>query len=196
MSDTVTIAGYGSLTTLASAQATNPSLSNFRWGLVEGFVRVFDLVSIINIRRERANVLTGEVATCTAHEREGHKLLVTLYEIPRAQLQPLLDREARLQPEKVVYNDEEGTSGEAILFVGWSSAGYRDSITSARYEEEVGQYYTGEVYRDDILPVRPYLEQAISAYREKGPEYLNNFLHSSFLGDGRAVSEYVQTSGL
>ena len=76
--ESVTIAGYGSLTSKESALKTNPSLTGFRWGTVQGYARVFNLVSIVNIRRGRANVETGEIATCTAQKRVGHKLLVRL----------------------------------------------------------------------------------------------------------------------
>ena len=122
---------------------------------------------------------------------------VTLYEIPSAELPPLLLREARLQAERVNYVDEEGNQGEAILFTTWSHEGYRRSVSDCKYEEEVGQYYQGMLYRTDVLPVMPYLQDAIEAYRAKGPEYLTNLLESSFLGDGETtIAQYMERARL
>ena len=47
----VTVAGYASLMDEASARATTPSLTNWRLATVRGYGRVFDLVSIVNIRK-------------------------------------------------------------------------------------------------------------------------------------------------
>ena len=73
------------------------------------------------------------------------------------------------------------------MFTSWSDEGYRQSISDSRYETEVGQYYQGALYRTDVLPVRPYLQDAIEAYRAKGPEFLTNLLESSFLGGALAA---------
>ena len=59
-----TIAGYASLMDCESARLTTPSLINFRYGAVEGYARIFNLVSIVNIQRGLA---TGQhLATATA----------------------------------------------------------------------------------------------------------------------------------
>ena len=60
----LSIAGYASLMDEASARETMPSMSGFRYGVVDGYCRIFNLVSIVNIRKGLA---TGRrLATCTA----------------------------------------------------------------------------------------------------------------------------------
>lgn len=122
----VTVAGYGSLMDEQSARQTSPSLRNFRHGWVPGFCRVFNLVSIINIRRGDA---TGRrLATCTARRRPGSGLQVCLYEIPLGELPSLYAREARLRLSEVEYQIDVppvALSGHALMFTEYSDADYR-----------------------------------------------------------------------
>lgn len=104
-SDTITVGGFASLMDEASARATTPSISNWRYGYVDGFCRVFNLVSILNVKKgailptvtqidaySRANsslflshcsvqcvagLATGDyLATCTVRPKAGAKLRV------------------------------------------------------------------------------------------------------------------------
>ena len=49
--DVVTICGFATLMDEASAREATPSLRHFRLGRVDGHCRVFNLASILNIRR-------------------------------------------------------------------------------------------------------------------------------------------------
>ena len=63
------MAGYASLADKVSAGETSPSLRGFRYGTIDGFCRVFNLVSIVNIRR---GVARGRrLATATARPKRA-----------------------------------------------------------------------------------------------------------------------------
>ena len=192
---TVSVVGYGSLMDEASALATTPSLLNWRHGSVRGWVRCFDLVSIINVRRGLA---TGrELATCTARRREGGVLRVCCYDVPVAEYAGLLARERRLRVETVEFAADDGRVGSAQMFTRYSDAEYRAerATTPELWHEEVGQYYDGgAIYRDDLLPVPSYVERCVKAYTKLG--HLENFLDHSFLGDSvTTIREYIASSG-
>ena len=108
--DVVTICGFASLMDEASAREVTPSLRHFRLGRVNGHCRVFNLASILNIRR---GVARGDrIASCTAVRREECHLRVCLYEIPAAELPALLLREARLKPQFVAYTEDDDTEDD------------------------------------------------------------------------------------
>ena len=185
----VLVAGYASLMDEASARETMPSVSTFRLGVVPDYCRVFNLVSIINIRRGLA---TGRrLATCTARPRPGCSLSVCVFEVPLEELEPLAMREARLRlapvrVEKLGGDDEAATA--ALLCLESSDDEYRERWCGAdadAYHEQVGQYYDGRLYRDDCLPVPSYLIRCMRAHAAAGT--VGNFLDASFLGDGRTT---------
>ena len=190
---TVTIGGFGSLMDEASARATTPSITNWRYGWVDGYVRVFNLVSILNIIRGNA---TGDhLATCTARAVASGKLRVCLYDVPASEYPQLLARERRLREVVTPYREDTGQVGDCVIFGEYSDAEYRAerATTEAMWQEEVGQFYSGNaIYRDDLLPVPSYLARCLTAFKKLGDESLDNFLDQSFLGDGKTtIREYI-----
>ena len=186
----ITIAGYASLMDAASAAETTPSLSNFRFGRVEGYCRIFSLVSIINIRKGLADGV--RLTTATARPREGSHLSVCLYEVPLNELSDLLQRERRLRASCVPYD-----GGSALMFIEYSHDEYFHGVCGsdeAVYHEEVGQYYDGDsIYRTDLLPVDSYVLRCVRAHAVAGPESLANLLDHSYLGDGATtLREYLR----
>jgi hypothetical protein len=191
----VTVAGYASLVDEASARATTPNLSNWRLGRVEGFGRVFDLVSIINIRRGLA--ADPCLATCTARPMAGHRLRVCLYDIPAADFPALEARERRLATTRVDARQDDGAVVPGVvMFTQYSDVRYRAerATTSEMWHEEVGQYYNGDgIYRRDCLPVPSYLQRCLAAYASIGD--VANFLDHSFLADGTPLRKYTSDAG-
>lgn len=186
----VLVAGYASLMDEASARETMPSISAFRLGSVPDYCRVFNLVSIINVRRGLA---TGRrLATCTARPRPGCSLSVCLFEIPLEELEPLAVREARLRlaPVRVdTLGGIDAAPATALLCLESSDDEYRERWCGGddadAYHEQVGRWYDGRLYRDDCLPVPSYLLRCMRAHAAAGT--VANFLDSSFLGDGRTT---------
>ena len=172
----------------ASARHTSPSLRGFRLGRVQGYCRVFNLVSIINVRRGLASGL--RLATAVARPRTQSELRVCLYEIDISELPQLVAREARLRIGAVPYVSDVGDVGVALLCSEYTDKEYLAERCGGRqsvYEEEVGQYYAGALYRDDLLPVPQYVLRCLRAQRLAGTEALANFLDASVLGDGRTT---------
>jgi hypothetical protein len=76
---------------------------------------------------------------------------------------------------------------EALLFAASDNERYlREACGGDRavYHTHVGQFYSGQLYRHDLLPVHAYLMRCLRAHRAAGPAALANFLDRSFLGDG------------
>ena len=194
---TVTIGGFGSLMDEASARATTPSITNWRYGWVDGYVRVFNLVSILNI--VRGNATGDHLATCTARPVDGAKLRVCLYDVPATEYPQLLARERRLREVVAPYRDDRGHAGNCVIFGEYSDAEYRAerATTDELWHAEVGQHYSGTlIYRDDLLPVPLYLTRCLTAFKQLGAESLDNFLDQSFLGDGETtIREYIERGG-
>lgn len=185
---TLTVAGYASLMDEESARLTSPSLRGFRLGTVSGYCRVFNLVSIVNIRRGLA---TGRrLATATARPAEGARLRICLYEIELYELPELLSREARLRIGTARYVSDAGAAGEALLCSEFTDEEYmRERLQGSveAYQDAVRQYYQGALYRADLLPVPAYVMLCLRAQRKAGADVLANFLDGSFLGDGRTT---------
>lgn len=171
--------------------------------------RVFRLASIINIRRGLARgrcLATATARACDASD--AMCLLVCLYEVPTAELPDLLARERRLHASCVPY-EEAGGSGEAggddcdgrsrsaapfaLMFAESSDEEYfreRCGGDPAVYREEVGQFYDGALYRDDLLPVPTYVLRCLEAARKHATDpqgAVANLLDTSFLGDGQTT---------
>ena len=186
----ITIAGYASLVDEVSARETTPALRRFRYGHVQGYCRVFTLVSIVNIRRGLAS--GSRLATATARPCADASLRVCLYEIPISELPALLERERRLRISCVNYVETRDSDdvGSALLFTEYSDGEYwreRCGSDAAVYESEVGRFYPGglPIYRDDLLPVPQYVLRCVRAHALAGPAALANLLDQSFLGDGK-----------
>ena len=192
----ITVAGYASLVDPLSARSTTPSLQRFRYGTIRGYRRVFNLVSIVNIRRGLA---TGRhLTTATARPCDGALLRVCLFDVPVAELPELLARERRLrvscapyfEDDECILHASEAPSGRhALLFTEYSHAEYlreRCGGDPAIYHEEVGQWYAaGEIYRSDLLPVPSYVLRCVRAHRAAGSAALANLFDASVLADGQ-----------
>ena len=81
-----------------------------------------------------------------------------------------------------------------LLCVEFTDEAYRARCQSNDcYMEKVGQYYSGKLWRDDILPARVYASFVLQSVYDLGPECYDNFLDTSFLADGRtSIRQYLQ----
>ncbi|EKX47504.1 hypothetical protein GUITHDRAFT_137296 [Guillardia theta CCMP2712] len=186
----VTIIGFGSLMDPSSASQTMRG-SNMRRGTVDGFCRVFNLVSIINIARGYAK--NRELATCTAMRRENSFLRVSLMDIDKEEYEAFARREARLRHEVVEYVSDDGDRGVGVICTAYSDEEYRKERVrdDDDYFEQVGKLYDGKLYRNDLLPVPNYLRMVVRAHMRHGDDFLDNFLDHSFLGDGTRMRDYA-----
>eukprot|EP00960_Hanusia_phi_P025014 736173-Hanusia_phi.AAC.3 len=185
----VTIMGFGSLMDASSASQTMRGL-NVRKGRVDGFCRVFNLVSIINIVRGHAK--GRELATCTAVRRENSFLRVSLMDIDEEEYEAFARREARLRHEVVEFESDDGERGVGVICSAYSDEEYRRERVrdDDDYFQQVGKFYDGKLYRNDLLPVPNYLRMVVKAHMRQGGDFLDNFLDHSYLGDGTKMRDY------
>jgi hypothetical protein len=132
--DSFTVIGFGSLVDPRWAKETMPHLSNFRTGQVHGFCRVFNLVSIVNIKRGYAR--EPYVATCTAVRRVESILLVSLFEVPHSEYAAFAQREARLRHEVIEYVEDGKVAGKGVLCTAFSDEEYFRERCNVSIERE------------------------------------------------------------
>jgi len=185
----VRLAGYGSLLSVASARRTCPQLRHHRLAWVQGYRRIFCLVSLTCVRRgpPYADWRTREVAACAAFPGDSEdRLAVALFDIPASELQAYLERESRYE-FTVVNCLEADSSGirKAIMCVApfdrWAVAcPIREQ--GPLHDAGCWHWYSGPLWRKDVLPSAPYLHLCLRA--AAAFDVLDEFLDASYLADG------------
>eukprot|EP00966_Prymnesium_polylepis_P137063 3167171-Prymnesium_polylepis.1 len=93
-----------------------PSMRNHRPGSLAGWRRVFSLVGINNMRRGTVSPDALDCAVLAIRPDEtAPPLLGCLFEIPRAELDAYLEREARYKPLQVVCTSIDATRRTAVF---------------------------------------------------------------------------------
>jgi len=191
--NTISIVGYGSLLSEASARETVPHLSDFRLTRVAGYKRIFNKVGIIFVRRDGMDEGARLIASCATRRDPAHTIICSLFEVDEAGFEELREREHRLR-----WTEVDCTTGDGIVR-GHMCTEYNDSdyrlnkcISAGDYHRRVGQYYSGKIWRDDILPYPPYLKHCLHAAQGHGDAVLYNYLETTFLADGvTTIGDYI-----
>ena len=217
---TTTIFGYGSLMSIASTLRTMPNAHSFRPAVLDGYGRIFSLVSISGCRSGAANWETKEVGALAIRScgssspsstrgSSGSKVYGCVFDIPEGELASYLEREHRYKPIQVdAWVHETAVDGGVSLAAGsmkkvpcWtvveqSDEEYAATMSAEEWQERVGQYYnTGPLWgRKDVLPMRDYLASCVHAAWELGGElWLKNLLDEATLADGNtSIRSYVR----
>lgn len=203
----ISVVGYGSLLSEASARQTVPALQNFRLVRVPGFRRIFNKVGVVFLSRHGADQNSRELASCSTERSDDCEIICSQFECSPEDFVGLYEREHRfrwIEVETVGFDNEgdvpeqrKGTQSAGRMCTGYDDVEYRlnKCITPAEYELRVGRYYTGALWRDDILPFPRYLAFCLQAASSQGDEVLNNFLDSSYLADGvTSIRGYLRQS--
>lgn len=183
----LTIFGYGSLMDIDSARSTIPTLTNFRQGRLHGYSRRYNLVSVNGLIQGWATIETNEMASLSIRPSADHDVILgSLLEIHESDLKPLLKREHRYLGVEVSCYEMNGNVTKAFTFVEQSDQDYKNTMSSEEYHTLVGQFYTGSLWeRNDILPLRRYMNKVIQAAEKLGGEdYITNMLDECLLADG------------
>lgn len=192
----LTIFGYGSLMDIDSAKSTIPTLTNFRQGALHGYTRRYNLVSINGLIQGWATVETNEMASLSVRPNNVNDVILgSLLEINESDLKPLLKREHRYKTVEVNCYEKNGDIIKALTFVEQSDQDYKNTMSIEEYHVRVGQYYTGSLWeRNDILPLRRYMNKVIQAAEKLGGEvYVSNMLDETVLADGiTTLRQYLQ----
>ncbi|MBR9867948.1 MAG: gamma-glutamylcyclotransferase [Oceanospirillales bacterium] len=196
----ISVVGYGSLLSECSARQTVPALQNFRLVRVPGFRRIFNKVGIVFLSRHGADSKSLHLASCSTQPFEGSEIICSQFECSAEDFVELYEREHRFRWIEVETVLSGRTRTPDVPSVGRMCTGYDDleyrlnkCVTPQEYELRVGRYYTGPIWRDDILPFPRYLAFCLQAAASQGDAVLDNFLDSSFLADGRtSIRTYLQ----
>lgn len=203
----ISVIGYGSLLSEASARQTVPALQNFRLVRVPGYRRIFNKVGVVFLSRHGADQASRELASCSTEAAEHCEIICSQFECSPEDFVELYEREHRfrwievdtLPIDRTVTENASSvkTGGRGRMCTGYDDTEYRlnKCITPAEYELRVGRYYTGALWRNDILPFPRYLAFCLQAASSQGDEVLNNFLDSSYLADGvTSIRDYLKQS--
>ncbi|KAK1591770.1 hypothetical protein Q3G72_013381 [Acer saccharum] len=197
----ISICGFGSLLSEKSARSTFPDLIDFRLAKLNGFRRVYAHAAPIFFERGIAKPETMEISSLSVEPCEGETLIVTVFEIQKAEIPAFIKREHEFRFLAVIPETLDGKpfTNRAVLCARSSDEEFfqiRCKGSKEIYFQHYGRYNIDKIWRDDILPCRVYLRHCVLAAKNLGDEAYNNFLDHTYLGDRKTtIREYLATTG-
>lgn len=201
----ISVFGYGSLMSPNSSNRTMPTAKNHRKGSLEGYLRIFSLVSIVGLKKGDSNIDTLEMAALAIKPKPNCIVKGNLFDIPIDELPAYFEREHRYKKLKLPIVDH-GVDGKSnTLISAWvcieqTNEEYRSTMNNEEWDERIGQYYNndppgyGKLWgRLDIFPMRNYLINCLNAAFELGGNnYITNLLDEGYIADGiTTIREYI-----
>lgn len=207
-SEWVTIVGFGSLLSMRSALTTTPSLRGYQYVRVKDYQRLFAHPAAIFFERGEypgiARPDTKEIASLSTRSAPGYDFVAAAYQIPRAEWEPLAEREEEFDFVETAFEPlEEGAEplGGNVGFMCTRSTDEKMKTTSLweRYERYLKPAY-GEVSvwgwgpDSGIRPCPVYCRHCVLAVHKEGvPAYAtDSFLDQTYLIDQKTtLREYL-----
>ncbi|XP_047338141.1 uncharacterized protein LOC124941830 isoform X2 [Impatiens glandulifera] len=183
------------------ARSTFPDLINFRVARLSGFRRVFAHVAPIFFERGIAIPETKEISSLSVEQCDGETLVITIFEIKRAEIPSFIEREHEFRFLAVAPQtlDEKPLILPAVLCARYTDEEYFQNRCKGSHEiyfNRYGRHNIDKIWRDDVLPCRVYLRHCVLAAKNLGKEAYNNFLDHTFLADRETtIGEYLRTTG-
>ena len=183
----ITVVGYGSLLSETSARETVPGLTNFRLVTVPGYRRIFNKVGVSFIHRYKLAAADCHVASCSTQVDPSTEIVGCAFEVCADEFKDLYEREHRFQWVNVQSFSMDGQRTIGRMCTQSSDEFYRlnKCVTEDVYHHYVGQYYSGKIWRDDIMPFPVYLNHCLQAATRHGQRVYDNFIHTTYLADGK-----------
>ncbi|XP_057957664.1 uncharacterized protein LOC131150750 isoform X3 [Malania oleifera] len=158
----ISVCGFGSLLSEASARSTFPYLINFRIARLKGFRRVFAHTAADFFESGIAKPETKEISSLSVEPCEGETLVVTVFEIQRSEIPSFIEREHEFRFVAVLPETLDGKpfSNPAVLCARSSDEEYfkiRCKGSKEIYFQRYGRYNIHKIWQDDILPCHVYL---------------------------------------
>ncbi len=195
----ITVVGYGSLLSERSAKETVPGLKNFRLGTVVGYRRIFNKVGIVFFEKHGAQLGDLNIASCATRYDGETTLICSAFECSETEFTAIYEREHRFRWVDVTFTEKKGQACCGRMCTEYNDDDYRlnKCVTNSNYVRRVGQYYSGAIWRDDILPFPIYLNHCLQAARQQGDEVLENFLATTYLADNvTLIKTYLENKPL
>jgi hypothetical protein len=184
-----------------------PSIENFRAAKLNGFRRVFSLVSISGIKN---GATYPHIAALAIRPDPSSFVIGCLFDIPENELEGYLMREARYKAVELEFDlftataPAEGTQQvKAFTVIEQTDEDYQARLVQENksYDEEVRRFYDGQLWgREDILPMPDYLSlcmqaasaldqsENLSSYNSSARE---NILQMGYLADCTTIESYI-----
>ena len=125
-------------------------------------------------------------------------MIVSAFEISISEWPYFIQREFEYRLIKVPFFDSNSRSeDQGVLCVGdYSNDDECEMIVKAdplRLERwnEFREKYDGPMWRYDLLPESEYLEACLKTAKKCGDEVYQNFIDTTFVGDGRSIRDYI-----
>lgn len=185
----MTVAGFGSLLSEASARSTFPQLRNFRQGRLRGWRRVFAHQCEIFFARGIARPETREVSSLSVEEHPDSEIVVSLFEVEAtpASVAAFIEREHefRFVAVEPLHSDSGRPLGRrAVVCARWDDASYRQRrCPPHEWQRRYGEHGVERIWTDDVLPCRVYLRHCVLAAQRLGPAAFESFLDGTYLAD-------------
>lgn len=201
---TITVIGLGSLLSEVSARRTCPGLTNFRLAYLEGYKRVFNKTDSVLARAGKIPKDRNDYACLSAvPDANATPMAVSAFEIPSSDWLFLVQREFEYKlwsvPFRPVAGEEESTG---VLCVGNYECDEEceiivnaDPVRKACWEA-FRLSCDEPMWRFDLLPNPEYLKRCLTYASKHGSEVLDNFLDTTFTGQGMSIRDHLKTSGL
>lgn len=186
----ITILGIGSLLEEASARRTCPTLQNFRLVKVPNFKRVFNKTNSTLVHQNALPNNTKAYACVSAMPCQKITIVTSAFDIPDAEWLPFLKRESEYNLQKVRMIEENQSHNTGILCTGVydSDTACEHACNTDPFRKELWDAfkskYNGPMWRKDLLPTEEYLRRCLKAANTCGDEVYQNFIQTTFLGDG------------
>lgn len=200
----ITVIGYGSLLAEESARQTIAELRNFRLVKVAGYRRIFNKVGVVFIQRYQPASDDLRIASCATQQDNASSIIACAFECSSEEFTALYEREHRFRWIEVDYRPmlqattpAEETVGQGRMCTEFNDSDYRlnKCVTAQEYQQRVGQYYSGKLWRNDILPFPRYLNHCLEAARSHGSDVYENFVTTTFLADQTtSIAEFLSAN--
>ncbi len=199
----ITILGLASLLLEAWARKTCPNLMNFRLARLKGYKRVFNKTDSFLIRNDLLPGNSNAYACISAVPCDDTSdLIVSAFEIPLTEWAYFVQREFEYRLVSVPFTEMiTGHASEGVICLGdfdndqqCEAIVNADPLRAQRWQEFRAKY-DGPMWRYDLLPEPEYLAACLKTAEQCGEEVYNNFVDTTFVGDGRTIRTYLKHLG-
>jgi len=183
------IIGLGSLLSEDSARSTCPSLKDFKIVKVKGWRRIFNKMhSTLAVAGKIPND-SKEYACLSAIPAKDDIIYVSNFKIPTAEWPAFVSREFEYRLIEVPIVSEQENEAGIICAGNYDNddqsyqACLADPLRIISWNKLKANYPNEPMWRNDILPYRPYVDKCLKILESQDSMILDNWLDTTYLGD-------------
>ena len=193
------VIGYASLLSPISIHRLFPNACNITPVKIPGHARCFNSYGTLSIKKGLVKKGDKEVASAAAILRPGSMIYALVFQLDKTDFETYRRHEFRYDLQEIeVFSRDTGKPLRAIIC--YEGADHRIDTTLVGVADIYALYAQHEVqsfWNRPDLPAKTYLEHCLAAARDLGPDYVGNFLDTSFLHDREtSVRTYLEAKGI